>query len=118
MPSTEQRNALPDTRIDRLFMRFSVLYGKHWADMWAGIPIDQVKAAWAHELARFSNEQLGAGLKAVGKFPPTLPEFVALCKPQSVPPAHRFLLPDRSPREPIPQHIRDVLRKVRERAQE
>lgn len=93
MPSTELRNALPDAWVDKLFMRFSVLYGKHWADMWDGVPMADVKDAWASELAGVRAEQIAAALKQIGKFPPTLPEFVAFCKPPPVPAAHRLFLP-------------------------
>jgi hypothetical protein len=116
LPSTELPNALPNAWIDRLFMRFSVLYGRHWAEMWAGIPIADVKAAWSSELAGVRAEQIAAALKGLGTFPPTLPEFLALCRQSTTPTTHRLLLPDRRPRDPIPQHIRDVMRQFRERA--
>lgn len=97
MPSTEPRNALPDGWIDRLFQRFSVLYGKHWADMWEGVPLADVKDAWATELHDVTGQQIIFALGKCGKFPPTLPEFVALCKPAPVPAAHRLFLPSPRP---------------------
>ena len=80
MPSTDLRNALPDAWIDRLFGRFASLYGKHWLDMWADVPMADVKDAWSTELAGMTGEQIGKALDHVGKFPPTCPEFVALCR--------------------------------------
>lgn len=67
------------------------MYGKLWADMWAGVPLADVKDAWASEMAGVTAAQIGAALKGVGKFPPTLPEFVVLCKPSAIHAAHRLL---------------------------
>ena len=75
-------NALPDGWIDRLFERFSLMYGRQWTDTWVGIPMDKVKASWSEDLARFSGEAIRRAVdhcKAHNKFPPTCPEFVGLC---------------------------------------
>jgi len=93
MPSTARPSALPDGWIDRLFQRFSVLYGKHWNEMWADVPMADVKDAWDGELAGVTGEQIARALKQLGKFPPTLPEFSALCRPPAQPTAHRLFLP-------------------------
>lgn len=69
--------------IDRLFLRMASFYGKHWLDMWADIPLESVKAEWQAKLDGMSSKIV---FKAVDycsnnlKFPPTLPEFVLLCK--------------------------------------
>jgi len=69
--------------IDRLFLRMASFYGKHWLDMWADVPIDSVKSEWQSRLTCMSSKVV---FKAVDycadnlKFPPTLPEFVQLCK--------------------------------------
>lgn len=110
---SELSTALPSGWIDRLFDRFAALYGKHWFEMWADVPMADVKDAWATELRGVSGQQIVAALEKVGKFPPTLPEFVALCKPVPVPHAHRMMLADRRPREPIPPHILEQVRKIR-----
>lgn len=58
-------------------------YGKHWLDMWIDIPIESVKAEWQ---AKLQGKSSNVVFKAVDfcsdnlKFPPTLPEFVLLCK--------------------------------------
>ncbi len=58
--------------------------------MWAGVPLDSVKAEWQSKLSGMSSKSV---FKAVDycadklKFPPTLPEFAQLCKantPQEV----------------------------------
>ena len=75
--------ALPKELIERLFAKFGAFYGRHFADMWAGQNPETVKEVWAEELSNFSREELGRGFEAAkrNKFPPTLPEFMALCRP-------------------------------------
>lgn len=69
--------------IDRLFLRMASFYGKHWIDMWSDVPVDSVKAEWQAKLTGMSSKTV---FKAVDycsenlRFPPTLPEFVQLCK--------------------------------------
>ncbi len=80
--SQANQNALPDAWIDRLFARFHAMYGKAWLDNWAGIALDDVKAIWAQDLARFDADTLRKALdhcKAHNRFPPSCPEFVGLC---------------------------------------
>ena len=61
----------------------SARYGKHFADMWAGQPVQAVKSVWASDLADYTGEELKRGLEACksSRFPPTLPEFAMLCRP-------------------------------------
>ena len=61
------------------------LYGKHWIDMWADIPMEAVKAEWVDGLREFSLADIGKAITYCQttekyKFPPTLPEFRDLCK--------------------------------------
>lgn len=81
--SQGRQSALPDAWIDRLFQRFSLMYGKDWNDKWANIPLAEVKASWAADLAFASADQLRQALdhcKANNKFAPSCPEFVGLCR--------------------------------------
>ena len=80
--SRPNQSALPETWIDRLFARFATMYGKHWLDLWAGIPMEQVRQTWQEDLSAFSGEQIRRALdycRRYNKFPPTCPEFVNLC---------------------------------------
>lgn len=81
-----------------MFAVMATHYGARFADAWRGIDPVEMKAAWAAKLAEFSPEQLKRGIESLEqcKFPPTLPEFVTLCK-QSVPEAHRLKLPAPKP---------------------
>lgn len=78
-------SALPDSWVERIFSRMAALYGTLFSDRWRDADLSEVKAVWAEELASFSDnpECYGLALKALVdgyKFPPTLPEFVALCR--------------------------------------
>ena len=78
-------SVLPDSWIERIFTRMSAMYGALFRERWRDCDLDEVKRVWAEELSSFSDnpECFGLALKAmVGecKFPPTLPEFVAICR--------------------------------------
>ncbi len=83
LTSQETPSALPESWIDRLFERFSLMYGVDWSAKWAGIPLEKVKASWSEDLAFASGEQIRKALnhcKTNNRFPPTCPEFAGLCK--------------------------------------
>lgn len=69
--------------VDRLFGRLSAMYGARFADMWAGLDLAVVKAAWAEDLGDLATDEIARGVSAckLRDWPPTLPEFLALCRP-------------------------------------
>lgn len=75
-------NALSRRAIEALFSKMSAFYGDKFAMMWRGSKIDEVQKAWAIELAKLSREQLKAGSESLTALPkpPTLPEFITLCR--------------------------------------
>lgn len=104
---------LPDAWVTKLFARFAAMYGKHWLDMWGDVPIAEVKAAWAADLGRFSGDQLRKALdhcKSQCKFPPTLPEFVGLCRSFAEIPDRSRALPDYSKAEIDPRVRAEIAR--------
>ena len=103
-----------------MFAVLAAFYGRHWLDLWEGLDVDaQVKPQWSDALARFDDVQVRAAVEAIKaegrRFPPSLPEFVALCAsfrrkgaaplslvpPTARPPAETF------------QRMRDVLARVK-----
>jgi len=72
---------LPSAWIDRIFSEFSAMYGKHFANMWYGADVSAVKNTWANRLAGLSGAQIAHGMKMCERlnFPPTMPEFKAMC---------------------------------------
>ena len=113
-PSTAQRSVSPDV-VDRLFQKFAAMYGKHWLDLWAHIPMDAVKAEWAQQLEHIPVPAMRLALNHLevhNKFPPTLPEFRGLCEQFRPPGKPRLAIADKR-RGPMPDSIKQVLAKLR-----
>jgi hypothetical protein len=56
-------------------------YGARFADMWAGVSPEDMKREWARKLGALRQEEIVRGINSLGKFCPTLPEFIELCRP-------------------------------------
>lgn len=76
--------------IEKLFDRMLLTYGKKFTDLWDSANSETMKSFWADRLSGFSGEELAIGVaKLEGRdWPPTLPEFMKLCRP----PADPFIL--------------------------
>ena len=74
---------LPIKWIDKLFEKFKARYGSLFVERFGGLALDIVADEWAQELAGFTGPELQRGLDGCRtlKFPPTLPEFMSLCRP-------------------------------------
>lgn len=111
-PSTAKPSASPDAIVDRLFQVLHAMYGRGWADLWVGAPMDAVKAEWSRSLCGFEMETIRLAiesLKAEGKsFPPNLPEFVHLCRQFVRRGPHRVALT--APRYEPPENVFAKLR--------
>ena len=66
--------------IDALWNKMLVVYGQEWTRKFDGMPLDEVKGAWADELRGYSVEQIKYGLSMLGERPPNLIQFKDLCK--------------------------------------
>ena len=75
--------AVPVPWIERLFDRLRVILGPRLADLFAGAPVEDVKREWGEALAGFTGEEIKRGLDETRtrRFPPSLPEFLHLCRP-------------------------------------
>lgn len=84
---------LPINWVDALFKKFLIRYGRMWIDRYAGLGLsaDEVAEEWAKELAGFTGEEIARGLEGsqTSRFPPTLPEFIGLCRPAALDRCHR-----------------------------
>lgn len=63
--------------------RLRAMYGDSFDRKWCGVPLADMTDTWAAGLAGISGQELAAGLRAAAasKWPPTLPEFGAMCQP-------------------------------------
>ena len=76
---------LPLSWVERLFKKFTLRYANAFLDQWKSFNPEEVKQAWAEELAGLTGNEIVAGLeRAKTKFPSWPPkplEFVQLCRP-------------------------------------
>jgi hypothetical protein len=75
--------SLPDSWVEKIFRRMESRYGAKWVDSLGGIDRERVRQAWGEDLASLSPAEIAHGLEACRTrvWPPTLPEFVLLCRP-------------------------------------
>jgi hypothetical protein len=75
---------VPSAWVERLFERLSGFYGSKFGDLWRGCDIESVKRTWSDALAGYGAQEIKRGLDAclTRTFPPTLPEFLTLCRPK------------------------------------
>jgi hypothetical protein len=66
--------------IDAIWNKMLVVYGHEWTRKFDGMPLDEVKGAWADDLRGFTVEQIKYGLSMLGERPPNLIQFKDLCK--------------------------------------
>ena len=82
--SPARPSVLPDSWISKIFDHMSGLYGSKFADLWRGTDLEAVKRIWAEKLAGFQPmpKAIKEALDALDNkpFPPTLPEFIGLCR--------------------------------------
>lgn len=85
LASSAEAGALPTPWVERLFLRLEAILGPRFADLFHGDAgaIEQAKREWAEALAGFSAAEISRGLADTRqrKFPPSLPEFLHLCRP-------------------------------------
>jgi hypothetical protein len=75
---------LPDAWIVKIFDYMLGLYGSKFSDLWKGTDPAAVRRIWAEKLSGFRDNPaaIKAALDALDErpFPPTLPEFLTLCR--------------------------------------
>ncbi len=59
------------------------MYGARFADAWKGVSQPVMQRVWEKELAEYTMAEIQTGVQACkkSKFPPTLPEFLMMCRP-------------------------------------
>ena len=80
---TTQPEPLRPAWVEALFAKLAARYGTLFTDRFAGVPQQLLVAEWGSELAGFTADEIRRGLDGCRtlKFPPTLPEFISLCRP-------------------------------------
>lgn len=93
-PSNQPPSALPREWVEKLFTLMACTYGSKFADLWIGQDMEIVKAHWAKKLGVFPRTAVAKAVQSLDKpFPPTLPEFMELCRQASRREESAILLP-------------------------
>jgi len=92
----EKLSVLPESWTEKIFTAMASAYGTLFTDRWRGLDLHAVKGFWSGELASFSDnpECYGLAIKTMlqgSKYPPTLPEFIELCRNNYKAPKKDFL---------------------------
>lgn len=84
--------AIPQQAIEKIFATMQSLYGAKFFEQWRSVSIDSVQRHWGIALGKMTPEQIRRGMTLVETLdlPPTLPQFIKLCKPASDPHAAYF----------------------------
>jgi hypothetical protein len=82
-PPSGKGSVLTPSDVERLFDKMAARYGSLFVDRFSMVPRDLMAREWADELSQYSRSELARGVEGLRgcKFPPTLPEFQALCRP-------------------------------------
>lgn len=91
--------SLPTKAIDRLFERLAATYGAQWSRQWADVPMNDVKTAWAHELAGYAGslQSVAWALENLPERCPNVIEFRNLCRRAPQPETPRLPEPTADP---------------------
>lgn len=76
-------NAIPEAVMKKFFLKMTNTYGVKFLDQWAGIPMRNVQMEWAEVMATLTQAELTTGWHKISTrdWPPTLPEFMKMCRP-------------------------------------
>lgn len=86
--------------VDRMFERLAMTYGQQWIRHWDGVPIADVKTAWAHELSGYADhlKTIAWALENLPERCPNLIEFRNLCRQAPAAPVPALPLPSADPK--------------------
>lgn len=99
--------------IERLFSRLTAVYGNRMRTMWADADPQEVKATWMAALNRYSNDDvrraLASMLTSYLDYPPTLPQFLNLCRDAQMMRAQQSMKIDHAKGVPCPPEVKAQL---------
>lgn len=75
---------IPTPWASKLIGRLKGLYGAQFDRQWEGVKAENLITVWAEELAGYTGPEIARGLEGCRskKFPPTIPEFLLMCRPE------------------------------------
>lgn len=105
--------SLPLPWVEKIFQKLSLVYGRDFLGRWEGIPIEDVKSDWAHELSGYqqSPDAISYALQHLPNKPPTVLEFRTIC--QAAPRVVKATMIEKSPGTYTPEVARKALAEAR-----
>jgi hypothetical protein len=84
--------AISDDLTSKLFTKMQALYGARFNDQWRKVELGAMRRHWGIALGKLTVEQIRRGMALLETLdlPPTLPQFIKLCKPALDPQAAYF----------------------------
>lgn len=108
-PST----VLPNAWIERIWERMTAMYGHRWVSAHG----ERDDGTWSAGLGDVTGDEIAHGLSAClsreDPWPPSLPEFRAMCKPPVIRPEHRIVQPQLPPPR-NPEKASEAVARMRE----
>ena len=111
--STSANTGLPDAAMSRLWARLAEIYGHRWVSQYGDS--HGAMDTWQRGLRDLTRDEISAGLRALltrdDAWPPSLPEFLQLCRKPIPDPAHalyRALPKPRTDPERVAQALDDL----------
>ena len=108
---------MPAEWVTRLFSRFQAIYGNRVQTMWKDADPNEVRAVWADALGPYEAQDVKRALEAMvmayTEFPPTLPQFIALCRDSRSARTQAVAKLDYNPRGPMPDHVKALIAKLK-----
>ena len=73
---------MPSSWVDKIFQKLTLVYGRDFLGRWEGVPLEEVKADWGHELNGYENapQAIAYALQNLPPKAPTVLEFRAICR--------------------------------------
>lgn len=69
--------------VEHILAEMKMLFGNLFDNQWKGVDYGEMISFWEKRLSGYTNDELRRGFNALEglKYPPTLPEFMQLCRP-------------------------------------
>ena len=68
---------MPSSWVDKIFQKLTLVYGRDFLGRWEGVPLEEVKDDWAHELSGYENAPAAISY-ALQNLPPKPPTCKAV----------------------------------------
>lgn len=81
--TNRDKPAIPIVWVKKLFDEMTMLFGNLFAQQWENVDPEKMQIFWSEKMYGLTNDEIRRGVNAMRKlaWPPTLPQFLELCRP-------------------------------------